>query len=47
MFTEEEAARLDDWRFHFRAPSRSDAVRQLLELGKIAEKASVRSIHPT
>lgn len=33
LLTKEEVRRIDDWRFAWRARSRADAVRQLVEKG--------------
>jgi hypothetical protein len=38
LLTPEEAKNLDDWRFANRIPSRSAAIRRLIELGLDAAK---------
>src|SRR5581483_12155882 len=37
MLTDEELAKVDDWRFQRRMPSRAAAVRELLKRGLVAE----------
>jgi len=46
-FTSSELARLDDWRFAQRLPTRAEAVRRLIELGLAADAAGWSPEAPT
>lgn len=43
MLSQDELQAIDDFRFHFRLPSRAAAIRELLKRGLASEEASLPS----